>query len=160
MWVRRQTRMSNIKLLAAMALLTTLGVSGMARSEVTMDKLAAGERSGIATARTVIVRDEAAWQALWNEAAIRSPMPKIDFTQRMIVGIFLGTRPTSGFSVQVVEVVSEQEVLVVKNSERRPSPRAMVMQVLTAPFAIVSVPAHAGSVRFEPVMVSPPGTIR
>ena len=64
MWVRRQTRMSNIKLLAALALLTTLGVSGMARSEVTMDKLAAGERSGIATARTVIVRDEAAWQAL------------------------------------------------------------------------------------------------
>jgi hypothetical protein len=143
-----------------MALITTLGVSGIAPSGVTMDKLAAGERSGIATARTVVVRDEAAWHTLRNEAAIRTPMPNIDFTQRMIVGIFLGTRPTSGFSVQVVEVVSEQEVLIVKYSESRPSPRAMVMQVLTAPFALVSVPAHAGSVQFEPGMVLPPGPMR
>jgi hypothetical protein len=159
-WVWRRNPISNIKPLATLALITALGISGIALCALSMDKVAAGERSSIASTSTVIVRDEVAWQALWNEARIRSPIPKIDFTKRMIVGIFLGTRPTSGFSVQVVEVVSEQEVLVVKYSERRPSPRAMVMQVLTAPFAIVSVPAHAGSVRFEPVMVSPPGTIR
>ena len=159
-WVWPQSAISKFKLPVTLALITALVISGIARSELSMDKVAAGERSGIASTRTVVVRDEAALRALWNEAAIRLPLPKIDFTQRMIVGIFLGTRSTSGFSVQVVEVVSEHEILVVKYSERRPSPRAMVMQVLTAPFAIVSAPAHVGSVRFEPVTVSPPGTMR
>ena len=149
-----------MKFLTAMALIATLGIPGVAHSEVPMEKVATGERSGIAEARTVVVRDEAAWQALWNEAATRNPLPKIDFAKRMLVGVFLGTRPTSGFSVQVVDVRSEQDVLVVTYSEHRPSPRAMVRQVLTAPFVIVSVPSNAGRVRFEAVAALPPGLVR
>ncbi len=87
------------------------------------------------------------------------PLPKVDFAKRMVVGVFLGTRPTSGFSVQVVELRIEQEVLIVTYSEHRPSPRTMLMQVLTAPFCIVSVPMHAGSVRFEAVAASPSGPL-
>ncbi len=76
-----------MKLLMAMAMDTTLGVTSATRCEVPMEKVAAGERSGIATARTVVVRDEAAWQALWNEAATRKPIPKVDFAKRMLVGV-------------------------------------------------------------------------
>jgi hypothetical protein len=149
-----------MKFLTAMALMAALGISGVVRSEVPMEKVATGERSGIAEARTVVVRDEVAWQALWNEVAIRKPIPTIDFAKRMLVGVFLGTRPTSGFSVQIVEVRDEQGVLVVRYSEHRPSPRAMVRQVLTAPFVIVSVPPDAGRVRFEAVTALPPGLVR
>jgi hypothetical protein len=149
-----------MKLMKALALIATLGIAGGAHSEVPMEQVAAGEQSGISTARMVVIRDEAAWQALWDEAAIRKPIPKIDFAKRMLVGVFLGTRPTSGFSVRVVAVRAGQEALVVTYTERHPSPHAMVMPVLTAPFVIVAVPLDTGSVRFEAVTVARSGLVR
>lgn len=142
-----------MKVMIAAALLAALGVIGVARSEVPMQKVAAGERSGISIARQVVVRSEAEWQQLWHRHASRQPIPKVDFAASMVVGVFLGTRPTSGFSVQIIELREEQDALVARYAERAPSPDAMVMQVLTSPFAMVSVPARVGDVRFEQVAV-------
>lgn len=120
-----------------------------------MEKVAGGERSGIAVPRQVIVRSEAEWQKLWSELGSRQVIPKVDFQTRMVVGVFLGTRATSGFSVQIVEVREGSGELSVKYAERRPSPTNPVMQVLTAPFALVSIPKREGSVRFAEVPVLP-----
>lgn len=144
-----------MKIAMATVLLAALGVAGAARSELTMEKVAAGERSNIAVALEVVVRTEAEWQQLWNEHAPRQPIPKVDFAARMIVGVFLGTRPTSGFGVQIVEVGELQDALRVKYTERAPAPGAMVTQVLTSPFALVSVPARSVEVRFEQVVARP-----
>ena len=138
-----------------MTLMVAFGAVSVAHSEVPMEKVAAGERSGIAAARQVVVRSEAEWQQLWSELGSRQAIPKVDFDSRMVVGVFLGTRPTSGFSVQIVEVRDEPGVLWVKYSERGPSPSAMVLQALTSPFYLISVPARRGDVRFEQMAASP-----
>jgi len=51
--------------------------------------------------------------------------------------VFLGTRPTSGHSVQIVEVRDESGL------------------ALTSPFYLVSVPARPGGVWFEQISSSP-----
>jgi hypothetical protein len=135
----------------AMALLATFAVTGIARSEVPMEKIAAGERSAIVTARQVVVRTEIEWQQLWTEHASSQPTPEMDFAARMVIAVFLGTRSTSGYGVQIVDVRDRQGALWVKYAESTPSPGAMVMQVLTTPFCMVSVPARDGDVRFEQV---------
>jgi hypothetical protein len=138
-----------------MAALLAFGIVSAAHAEVSMEKVAAGERGGIAAARQVVVRSEAEWQQLWSELGSRQAIPKVDFEARMVVGVFLGTRPTSGFSVQIVEVRDESGVLSIRYAERGPSPGAMVLQALTAPFYLASVPARRGEVRFEQISASP-----
>jgi hypothetical protein len=65
-----------------------------------------------------------------------------------VVGVFLGTRPTAGFQVEITGVREQDGALVVEYVERRPPSDAMVAQVLTAPFHLVTVPRHEGPVRF------------
>lgn len=144
-----------MKILAVITLVTMSCATGTVQSQVSMQKVAAGERSGIAEARTVVVRSDAEWQELWSEARVRKPFPNVDFSTRMIVGVFVGTRPTSGYSVRIVEVRAQENALLVAYAEHRPSPRASVMQVLTAPFELVSVPRNEGEVRFERAAATP-----
>ena len=54
--------------------------------------------------------------------------------------MFLGTRPTAGFSVEIVRVRQEGVALVVEYKETRPAPGSVAAQVLTSPFHIVAVP--------------------
>jgi len=57
--------------------------------------------------------------------------------------------------VQIVEVRDESGLLWVRYAERGSSPGAMVLQALTSPFYLVSVPARPGGVRFEQISSSP-----
>jgi VWFA-related protein len=105
--------------------------------------------SGIAQPEQVVVRTAAEWQALWQRHAPGRPAPTVDFGKQMVVAVFLGTRPSGGYQVEIAGVRQEGNTLVVQWSERRPGPGQMAAQVMTAPAHIVAVPRHEGEVRFE-----------
>jgi hypothetical protein len=63
----------------------------------TIDK---GDQSNIDTRREVVVRTAADWQKLWQQHSPDRPMPSVDFSKEMVVGVFLGSRPTAGSSSQ------------------------------------------------------------
>jgi hypothetical protein len=67
----------------------------------------------------------------------------------MAVAVFLGSRPTTGYAVEVVGVHVDGDTLVVVYRERTPAPDALTAQVVTTPYAVAGVPVHAGPVRFE-----------
>ena len=109
-----------------------------------------GSLSGVADRREVVVRSPAEWNTLWqSHAGADAKPPAVDFGQDMVVAVFLGTKPTGGFAVEIVRTHLEADVLVVEYTERRPGPDASVTQALTAPFHIVRMKRHAGAVRFS-----------
>jgi hypothetical protein len=110
--------------------------------------IAQGPLSDIVLSRQVVVRDEDAWQALWKEHGVTKLPPKVDFSSTMVVGVFLGSRPQSGYGVQISRAYTEGGNLVVEYVVRKPEPGAMTAQVVTAPYILVQVPEHAGPVRF------------
>src|SRR5262245_15908184 len=61
-----------------------------------------GTHSNIDAARQVVVRDAAGWGALWKQHAGDRPMPAVDFAREAVAAVFLGTRPTGGFGVELV----------------------------------------------------------
>ncbi len=140
------------------AALGLFGLLALAGSDLPVETVAAGERSGVRDARQVVVRAPEDWERLWQEHAPRQPMPAVDFGERMVVGVFLGTRPTSGFAVRVTRARLAGQGLVIEYGERQPSANAMVMPVVTSPFQLVSLPKRAGEVRFEPGLT--PSAIR
>ena len=111
--------------------------------------IAQGGMSGIERPRHVVVRTEDEWSALWREHAGDGDRPAVDFGSRMVVGVFLGTRMTAGYSVTITRVEPGGADLTVWYRESTPAPDALTAQVLTMPFHLVSVPRVEGRVTFS-----------
>ena len=114
-----------------------------------MTAVAQGTSSGIDDSREVVVRSPAEWQALWKAHAGPQAAPAIDFSTDVVAAVFLGTRPTGGFQVEIVAARLENGALMVEYVERRPGADAIVTQVQTSPFHIVKLPRFDGPIRFR-----------
>ena len=107
--------------------------------------------SGIDRPQQSVAKTAAEFQTLWQQHAPGRPMPSVDFAKTMVVAVFLGSRPTGGFGVEITGVRTEGDATIVRWSERKPAPGQMASQVITAPSFIATVPRRDGPVRFEKV---------
>jgi hypothetical protein len=105
--------------------------------------------SGIDRTEQVVVRSDAEWRTLWQRHAPGRNVPAVDFSKSMVVAVFLGSRPSGGYQVQITGVRSEGNTMIVQWTESQPGRDQVAAQVMTAPAHIVTVPRHAGDVRFE-----------
>jgi hypothetical protein len=116
--------------------------------ELVPETLAQGAQSRIEQPRQVVVRTIEAWRALWA-AHSSQPAPTVDFSRVVVVGVFMGGRPTAGFRVEITGVTSQAGRAVVRFVERRPAPDAILAQIITAPFHLVMLPASLASITFQ-----------
>ena len=111
-------------------------------------EVAKGDVSNQQESRQVTVRTAAEWTALWNDHAPTAKMPSVDFAKNMVVGIFLGTKPSDGHQVEIVGVRTQDKDLIVEYVQRQPGRGTMAAQILTEPYHLVAVAKHPGPVRF------------
>ena len=93
----------------------------------------------------------AEWGALWKENGAKSPLPAVDFSREMVVGVFVGTRSTAGYGVEIVRAIGNSSTLVVEYVETAPSRDTITAQVLTAPYHLAAIPKRDGTVVFKKV---------
>jgi hypothetical protein len=136
-------------LTATCALLLTAMVAAQTPG-ISFTTLAKGDVSGQQTSKQVTVRSDAEWKALWKDHAPTGKMPAVDFSKNMVVGIFLGSKPSAGHDVEIVGVRMQDQDLVVEYVQKQPGRGTMAAQMLTEPYHLVSVPTYAGTVRFMP----------
>ena len=102
-----------------------------------------GQYSGWTRAQRVLVRDEASWEQLWARVhtplASPPPLPPVDFSRQVVVGVALGSRPTGGFAVDILGVKRVGDRLIVRLRETQPPPGSMVTEAFTQPYALVVV---------------------
>jgi len=108
-----------------------------------------GSQSNIDAARQVVIRSAAEWTSFWRTHNFDKPAPQVDFDKEMVLGVFMGSRPTGGYSVKITGVTERDGSLVVTYSQTSPRPGAMTAQVLTFPYHLVAVPKRSGEVKFE-----------
>jgi hypothetical protein len=139
----RRRLISRLEFLATYLLCMTV-----VAAQMTLTNIAKGDASGQQTSRQVTVRTPAEWQALWKEHEPEAKIPVVDFTSKMVVGIFLGSKPSAGYEVEIVNVRTQEKDLIVEYVQKQPGRGTLAAQILTAPFHLVAVPKHAGPVRF------------
>ncbi len=107
-----------------------------------------GAHSGVNEPRCLVITDEKSWAHLWRTVqAIRTPIPpvpEVDFGRHMVLAAFMGRKPTSGFAIQITEVVARNNEALAFVKETAPPPNAIVLQVITQPFHIVVCRAESG----------------
>ena len=118
------------------------------QATVAFTTVARGSDSQIMEPREIVVRTTTEWQIAWKLHSAQR-LPAVDFSRSVVVGVFLGTRATAGHGVEIVGIRTEGAATVVEYREQRPSPDALLAQVLTAPFHLVSVPSTAAKIEFR-----------
>lgn len=109
-----------------------------------------GDQSNIDAAKQVLVRTDAEWTTLWQQHTPDHPRPAVDFSKEMVVGVFMGSRPSAGFSTTILGATAGNGVLIVRYAERVPAPGRISAQILTFPYHLVAIPkAAVTGVKFE-----------
>lgn len=120
---------------------------------VDLETIDRGTHSGVRDARKLVIRDALTWGALWSEHTFGQvpppPLPPVDFAREMVIAVFLGEKPTSGYAAEIVEIRLTAEGLLVRVKATIPPSGVPLLQVLTQPFHIVKVPRYDGPVAFE-----------
>jgi hypothetical protein len=134
------------------ALVLAIAFTAAAQSGA-VEAIARDSMSGVDEPRQAAATTEGEWAALWRQHAPDKPLPKIDFTTRSVVAIFLGSRPTPGYDVEILGTKRDGDTVVVEWAEVRPQERLLLAQVLTSPALIATIPKPpgAGTIAFRKV---------
>lgn len=134
----------------ALVLATVLPTVLLLGGSMPMTTIAKGGISNVMEPREAVVRSADDWTRLWHDhAGADADAPPIDFGASMVVGVFLGARNTGGYAVEITAVDQDATGIVVRYTESKPGPGAMLAQVITSPFHLVSIAPADGPVRFE-----------
>ena len=126
-----------------------------AQGSLPMTTLTKSDLSGVDHASQVVVQTAAEWSALWKAHAPERPMPAVDFSTNMLIAVFLGSRPTSGYSIEIRRITAGPDAVEVEYVEQQPDPQTITAQILTAPCHIVTIPRRPAVVKFVRLEGSP-----
>ncbi|MCX7947584.1 MAG: protease complex subunit PrcB family protein [candidate division WOR-3 bacterium] len=75
---------------------------------------------------------------------ISDEIPKltIDFNKEILIGIFLGQRPTSGYSINITKVLLENKKINIYANEECPKKDQIVLMVITYPSVFIKIPKY------------------
>jgi PrcB C-terminal len=117
-----------------------------------VETVVSDSHSNVEEFRHAVASKTAEWESLWRaHAGPGKPAPTIDFNQRTVVALFLGSRPTAGYAIEITGTRQEGKTLVVDWRETRPKPGMLLAQVLTSPALIASIPRFDGTIAFKKV---------
>jgi hypothetical protein len=94
--------------------------------------LSKGEQGGFRTPDEKVV----ATKKEWGEAWPRTPAPEIDFSKDVAVVVALGTKPSSGYSVEIVRVERTAGEIRVVVRRKAPPKGSNQLTVITTPFVV------------------------
>jgi len=99
--------------------------------------------SGFTERKNWVIRTQEQWAELWSiHTSTRIPHtspPAIDFARDMVLAVFMGQRPSGGFSIEITKVEKVENTIVVFFRETEPAPEAEVTAVLTQPYHIIKI---------------------
>lgn len=119
-----------------------------------------GQYSAIEYALTAVYHTRKDFEVFWgrhnSNSYPRTNAPDVDFSSQMVAVVFIGTKRSGGYNVEVISVDEDEEIdeLVVNVIMREPSPDDMVTMALTQPYHIISLEASEKNVAFVGITVS------
>ena len=94
-----------------------------------------------------LVADSKGWKSLAAQLGMSASSP--DFAKSVAVAVFVGERPTGGFSASFDDPAVQGDDLVVRYRIKKPAPTSFVTQAITQPWKVRVFPRPKGKVLVE-----------
>ena len=104
-----------------------------------IERLAKGQHSLQTEQQFEVITGQSQFRHLWSRFDAGAP-PSLDFTRESAIAVFMGERPTGGYSIHVDSVMRSDGELLVEVVLQAPGPECMTTQAFTQPYEMVSVP--------------------
>jgi hypothetical protein len=158
MWNNFNPRLAGVAWLCCLMLVfacrpgRTRGNTSGDMKQIEWTTLARGSYSGIEEKKFVMIVSRQEWEELWKEAHKNiTPVPElpaVDFTGETVLGVFMGTRSTGGYSIEIDRIGCPDGIIQAIIKTRSPEPGDMVTTALTQPFHIVRVSTAGMGIEF------------
>jgi hypothetical protein len=93
--------------------------------------------SGYTTAGSRVIKDAATWAAVWaiHTSFYGTPPapPAVDFSKNMVIGVYIGSRPSGCYATDIVNVDRSGARLNILRSDTLPGPASACTSVITSP---------------------------
>ena len=108
------------------------------------DVVARGDQAvGFAAASYQLITSQTELVSLWQRAygsrLTVPPLPNLDFRRETVVAVFMGSRSTGGYGLDVKDVRDEEGELYIDLVVTEPAPGAITTQALTSPWLLLRV---------------------
>ncbi len=101
-----------------------------------------------------VIRDEETFREVWGminpSLGSDSGMPEIDFDEHLILSARMGQQPSSGYEIEILDVIENEETIRVPIQSTRPGRTCVTLTVITSPHHIVKIPRTDREIIFEP----------
>lgn len=98
-----------------------------------------------------VIRDRDTWIRVWlrvTTSASSRPVPQVNFDQHVIIFAAMGTKPSTGYAIEITELYRRGPDIYAVVRERSPGRGCLVGQAITAPVTAALVPRTSGRVHF------------
>ncbi|HRN17639.1 MAG TPA: protease complex subunit PrcB family protein [Trueperaceae bacterium] len=115
-----------------------------APEELVWDVVAQGSQAvGFPSASYQLVSNQdqliSLWQRAYGSQLTVPPVPSLDYRRETVVALFLGTKPSGGYGLEVRSVREEEGDLYVDLTLTEPAAGSITTQALTSPWLIIRV---------------------
>ena len=111
--------------------------AGSTVSKVAFETLEPRVRSLVAKEANHVVRERAAWESLWRSHAGDAALPEVDFSRKMVIAVFLGTKPDGCHSTDITSIIRFDGKLLVTHADTVPGPAVLCTAALVQPAHLV-----------------------
>jgi hypothetical protein len=112
------------------------------KQDFELEAIAKGTQSGYKKRDSLVIKDQAEWEKIWNQHTSNLDqipiVPVVDFNTDMVIAIFRGEFPTSGYLTEITQINESNGKIGVTVTETD-SVKGMVLDVLTYPYHIIKV---------------------
>lgn len=120
---------------------------------VRFSSIARGTQTGIRRPLQVVIRSASEWASLWHRHTVITipppPVPEIDFSHEMVIGVLTGERRSGGYDVKILEVWRQTDHLLVLYRETTPPTGTLTTEALTHPHHLIRTERSDLNVIFE-----------
>lgn len=147
--------LSTVVLSAAVTTVLVLHALGVTNNGVRLEfqTIGKGVWSGHAGHAYYVIQNIEDWQRVWNQHqqcfVPQCPPSEVDFSEATVVAVFMGECPTTGYGIEVKEIIDTGLTVVIKVEKAYPDKNCVVGEALTHPYHIVKTGKISKQVIFQ-----------
>lgn len=89
------------------------------------------------------------WQKIYSHFSVPPDPPYFDFDKNMLVALFFGEKPTTGYSIDVTEIKKVNDVMKISAVKEESGAGCFPVRVVNYPYTIVQLDPFEGEIEFE-----------
>ena len=137
------TYLKNIIILLALISILLISSCGtqFLDQELTFETILKGHYCNHDDKKVYVIKETSEWSNLWSivypRILSRPDLPDVNFNNEMIIAVFQGSQPSSGYRIEITEIIEKENFVEVFVKEKSPSPGSIQLDVITHPHHIV-----------------------